>query len=239
LGIKLSGVIVIVGNYGCGKTEVSVNLAVYHKRSGIQVKIGDLDLVNPYFRTREAKQALSYLGIDVILPPNQFLQADLPILTPEIYGMIQCPGELSILDVGGDRVGATVLSALAHAFSNQDVYMFQVINPFRPFSNTINGCLTIKEQIETASRLTVCGLIGNANLIDETTPDIIYDGYSFVSRLSRESGLPLKFISAPVEMMSDIDNKSFNCPVLPIERQLVPPWKKANVLGPKNFVLHE
>jgi len=238
LGIKLSGVIVIVGNYGCGKTEISVNLAVYHKRSGIQVKIGDLDLVNPYFRTREAKKALSKLGIDVILPPNQFLQADLPILTPEIYGMIQSPGELSILDVGGDRVGATVLSALAHAFSNQDVQMFQVVNPFRPFSNTIEGCLTIQEQIENTSRLTICGLIGNANLIEETTPDIIDEGYTFVKKLARESDTPLKWITAPIELMADIENKNFDCPVLPIERQLVPPWKKANVLGPKNFVLH-
>jgi len=238
LGIKLSGVIVIVGNYGCGKTEVSVNLAVYHKRSGIQVKIGDLDLVNPYFRTREAKKALSNLGVDVILPPKQFLQADLPILTPEIYGIIQSPGELSILDVGGDRVGATVLSALAHAFTNQNAKMYQVINPFRPFSNTIDGCLTIREQIETASRLTVCGIIGNANLIDETTPDIINEGYRFVKELSQKSDTPLGWITAPIELMSEMDMNRFDCPVLPIERQLVPPWIKANVLGPKNFVLH-
>lgn len=238
MGIKLSGVIVIVGNYGCGKTEVSVNLAVYHKRSGIQVKIGDLDLVNPYFRTREAKQALFNLGIDVILPPKQFLQADLPILTPEIYGMIQSPGELSILDVGGDRVGATVLSALAHTFTNQNAQMYQVINPFRPFSNTIDGCLTIREQIETASRLTVCGMISNANLIEETTPDIIYEGYRFVKELSKKSDTPLKWITAPIELMSKMDMNRFDCPVLPIERQLVPPWIKANVLGPKNFVLH-
>ena len=238
MGIKLSGVNVIVGNYGCGKTEISVNLAVYHKRSGIQVKIGDLDLVNPYFRTREAKKALSRLGIDVILPPNQFLQADLPILTPEIYGMIQCPGELSILDVGGDRVGATVLSALAHAFSNQDVQVYQVVNPFRPFSNTVEGCLTIKEQIEKASRLTINGLIGNANLIEETTAEIIDEGYAFAKNFARKSNTPLKWITAPIELMKDIENKGFDCPVLPIERQLVPPWKKANVLGPKNFVLH-
>ena len=238
MGIKLSGVIVIVGNYGCGKTEVSVNLAVYHKRSGIQVKIGDLDLVNPYFRTREAKKALSNLGVDVILPPKQFLQADLPILTPEIYGIIQSPGELSILDVGGDRVGATVLSALAHAFTNQNAKMYQVINPFRPFSNTIDGCLTIREQIETASRLTVCGIIGNANLIDETTPDIINEGYRFVKELSQKSDTPLGWITAPIELMSEMDMNRFDCPVLPIERQLVPPWIKANVLGPKNFVLH-
>ena len=237
MNINPGGVNVIVGNYGCGKTEVSINLAVHQKRSGTQVKIGDLDLVNPYFRTREAKQALSNFGIDVILPSHQFLQADLPILTPEIYGLIQSPGELSILDVGGDRVGATVLSALAHAFSNQPVHMLQVINPFRPFSNTIDGCLIIRDQIEKASRLSVCGIIGNANLIDETTIETIDEGYEFVCRLCEEAQLPLKWITVPVDLIDQVDLNRYNCPVLPIERQLVPPWKKASVLGPKNFVL--
>jgi hypothetical protein len=238
LGIKLSGVIVIVGNYGSGKTEVSINLAVYRKRMGIQVKIGDLDLVNPYFRTREAKQALSNFGIDVVLPPVQFLQADLPILTPEISGMVQSPADLSILDVGGDHVGATVLSSLANAFSNQNVLMIQVVNPFRPFTNSIDGCLTIQKEIEKASRLTVKGIIGNANLIDETTPETIYEGYSFVKDLARQSNLPLICITAAIDIIDQLDTQQFDCPLLPIERQLVPPWKKPKSLGPKNFILH-
>ncbi|MDX1706963.1 MAG: cobalamin biosynthesis protein CbiA, partial [Desulfobacterales bacterium] len=69
--IELNGVVIIVGNYGSGKTEVAINLAVYHKRAGIDVRIADLDLVNPYFRTREAKDSLSKLGIDVVLPPDE------------------------------------------------------------------------------------------------------------------------------------------------------------------------
>ncbi|KPA17324.1 ATP-binding protein [Candidatus Magnetomorum sp. HK-1] len=238
LGIKLSGIIVIVGNYGSGKTEVSINLAVYNKRSGVQVQIGDLDLVNPYFRTREAKKVLSCLGIDVILPPGQFLQADLPILTPEISGMIKRPAELAILDVGGDHVGATVLSSLANAFLNQNVTMIQIVNPFRPFTNTIEGSMTICKEIEKASRLTVKGIIGNANFIDETSPETIYEGYDFVTRLSKTSNLPLMCITAPVEIIQQLDTQKIDCPILPIERQLVPPWLKPRTLGPKNFILH-
>ncbi|MBF0449371.1 MAG: cobalamin biosynthesis protein CbiA [Candidatus Magnetomorum sp.] len=238
MGIKLSGVIVIVGNYGSGKTEVSINLAVRQKRSGVHVKIGDLDLVNPYFRTREAKQALSNLEIDVILPPNQFLQADLPILTPAISGMIKNPGDLSILDVGGNGVGATVLSALANAFSSQDANMIQVVNPFRPFTNTLDGCQSIRKEIEIASRLKMKGIIGNANLIDETTPETIYEGYTFVSNYSKSCNLPLICITASVDIIDQLDIQQFACPILPIERQLVPPWKKPQVLGPKNFILH-
>ena len=116
MNINLNGLVVIVGNYGSGKTEVSINLAVYRKRAGLNVGIADLDIVNPYFRTREARNTLTDLGIKVILPPEQYLQADLPVLSPTIAGMIRDSADLLILDVGGDDAGAKVLSALADAF---------------------------------------------------------------------------------------------------------------------------
>ncbi len=178
--INLNGLVVIVGNYGSGKTEVSINLAVNRKRAGLDVGIADLDLVNPYFRTREARITLTDLGIKVILPPEQYLHADLPVLSPTIAGMIRDSGDLMILDVGGDDAGATVLSALADAFIGKKVHMLQVVNPLRPQTSTVSGCITMRNEIEKAARLTITGLIGNANLIDETSAEDIYSGYEFV-----------------------------------------------------------
>ncbi|MBW1822913.1 MAG: cobalamin biosynthesis protein CbiA, partial [Deltaproteobacteria bacterium] len=129
--IDLQGIVVIVGNYGSGKTEVSINLAVNKKRAGVDVSIADLDLVNPYFRTREARSQLSMLGIDMALPPNEYLQADLPILSPVVAGLIRNPVELTIIDAGGDDAGATVLAALADAFKGKSFQMLQVVNPMR------------------------------------------------------------------------------------------------------------
>jgi len=231
--IDLTGIVVIVGNYGSGKTEVSINLAVHRKRAGIEVRIADLDLVNPYFRTREAKAPLANLGIDVVLPPEQYLQADLPILSPLVAGMIRQPSELTLLDVGGDDVGATVLATLEDAFKDKSFSVLQVVNPLRPFTETIEGCLKIRAEIEQASRLSINGLVGNANLIDETTPDHIYNGYDFVKTLSEQSGLPLEFITFARELLPLIDVRRFSCPVLTIERQLVPPWQK-----PVEFAKH-
>ena len=225
--INLTGIVVVVGNYGSGKTEVSINLAVHRKQAGVDVRIGDLDLVNPYFRTREAKGPLSEMGIEVVLPPDQYLQADLPILSPLVAGMIRRPAELTLLDVGGDDVGATVLATLEDAFKNRPVRVLQVVNPLRPFTETIQGCLKVREEIEQAAKLAVNGIIGNANLIDETSADDIYDGYEFVKRLSEQSGLALEFITAARELLPCVDIRRFSCPVLPIERQLVPPWQKA------------
>jgi len=224
---KIKGIFIIVGNFGSGKTEVSINLAVNQKRAGVDVKIADLDLVNPYFRTREARKALAKLGIEVVVPEEKYLQADLPILSPVISGLIRQPSELTLIDAGGNDVGATVLAALADSFRNKRVHMLQVVNPFRPFTDTIESCLKMRDEIERASKMTINGIIGNANLIDETSVDDIYNGYDFVKRLSGETRLPLKFITAPVELLPDIDMGHFSCPVLPIERQLVPPWKKA------------
>jgi len=229
--IKLAGTIVIVGNYGSGKTEVSINLAINMKKAGLRVQIGDLDLVNPYFRTREVREPLSRLGIEMVLPPREYLQADLPILSPAIAGMIKTPGRLGILDVGGDDAGATVLASLADALKNREVRMLQVVNPFRPFTQDYEGCLKIRGEIEAAAKMKIDGIIGNANMIDVTRPkDIVY-GYHFVKGLADKIGLPLEFVTAGSEFLGNKDIRDFECPVLPIERQLVPPWKKAAMVS--------
>jgi hypothetical protein len=229
--INLTGIVVVVGNYGSGKTEVCINLAVHRKLDGIDVRIADLDLVNPYFRTREARGSLSELGIEVVLPPEQYLQADLPILSPQVAGMIRRPSELSLLDVGGDDVGATILATLEDELKEKPLRVLQVINPLRPFTETVEGCLKVRQQIEQASRLSIDGIIGNANLIDETTVNDIYDGYDFVNGLCESSGLPLEFITVSQQLLSIVDFRQFACPVLAIERQLVPPWQKPVPLG--------
>ena len=224
---QIKGIVVIVGNFGSGKTEVSINLAVSQKLAGVDVKIADLDLVNPYFRTREARKPLSELGIEVVLPDEKYLQADLPILSPAVAGLIRRPSDLTLIDVGGNDVGATVLAALADSFRNKQVHMLQVVNPLRPFTNTIESCLKIRNDIERASKMAINGIIGNANLIDETSVDDIYNGYDFMKALSIKGRLPLEFITASVELLPELDMGRFSCPVLSIERQLVPPWKKA------------
>ena len=225
--IILSGVVAIVGNYGSGKTEVSINLAVNRKRAGLDVRVADLDLVNPYFRTREARNQLEKLGIEVVLPQQEYLQADLPVLSPVIAGMIKNAAGLSLLDVGGDDAGAMVLAALADAFRGIPLHLLQVVNPLRPNTSTVEGCLIIRDEIERAAQLKITGLIGNANLIDETDIDTIYNGYKFVQSLSDRSSLPLEFITVARELLPAVELKRIGCPILPIARQLVPPWLKA------------
>jgi len=226
LQIQIEGIVVIVGNYGSGKTEVAINLAVHRRRAGVSVRLADLDLVNPYFRTREARDALGRLGIDVVLPPARYMHADLPILDPAVAGLIRQPAQLTILDAGGDDVGATVLASLHHVLAPARPQVLQVVNPMRPFTETHAGCQRIQREIEAAARLKVTGLVGNANLIDETVPAHIIEGYHFVKALAEEVGLPLVFVTAPAHLAAECGADDWICPLLPIERQLVPPWKR-------------
>ena len=227
LDIRVEGIVVIVGNYGSGKTEVAVNLAVRRKLDGVDVLLADLDLVNPYFRTREARSSLSDLGIEVILPPLEYLNADLPILSPKVGGLIKNPAALTILDAGGDGVGAMVLGALGDMFKGRQVEMLQVINPFRPFTADVNGCLAMRDRIEAASRLKITGLIGNAHFLEDTGVDDIMEGYELVAAVSEASDLPLAFITAALNLIPELEKKRLACPILPIKRQLIPPWKVA------------
>ena len=225
--IDYNDVVIIVGNYGSGKTEIAINLAVDQKKLGKRVKVADLDLVNPYFRTREARSQLLEADIEVVLPPSQYMVADLPILSPKVAALIKEKNQLAILDAGGNDVGATVLGALAEPLKDRPVKMFQVINPFRPYTDTIAGCLKIRHEIEHASKLPMSGIISNANLMDETQASHILEGYSFAKTFARESGLPLEFLTVAEGLRPKLKIKQFSCPVLTIRRQLVPPWKMA------------
>ena len=224
--IDLKGLIIIVGNYGSGKTETAVNLAFNRRAAGVHVSMADLDLVNPYFRTREARQILFEKGIKVVLPEEKYMSADLPILAPQVAGLIRNPTELTILDAGGDDVGSIVLSALADSLKDKQINLIQVVNPLRPFTDTVEGCMRIQEQIEYSSKLKITGLVSNANLMDETTPDIIYKGYDLIQELSEKTGIGVEFITAHEKFLPELDSSRFKIPVLPILRWLVPPWKR-------------
>lgn len=225
----LSGIVIIVGNYGSGKTEVAVNLAIRQHQMGISVRIADLDLVNPYFRTREARNTLTAMGIDVIVPPEHLMQADLPILMPQVAGALRSPGELTIIDVGGDDAGVTVLSSLANIFLDnpKPTLLLQVVNPFRPNTQSVEGCLKMCRAIEARARMSVDKWVGNAHLLEETTIEHVYQGDAFMTLLNEAGDPTVEFITAPYSLFDQLDSTRLNWPVLPIHRQLVPPWKKA------------
>ena len=223
--------ILFTGNYGSGKTEVAVNYASWMAREGLKVQIADLDLVNPYFRCREATKPLEALGINVVAPAGDYHSADLPILLPQVRGLVDHPDDFSILDVGGDNVGATVLAALTPAFEKSGYEMIFVVNRNRPFTDTVEGCLQIISEIETASRLKVTAIAGNTHLMDETTPETVKSGAKFTRDVAKALNLPVLFLAIEHRVLKSLNKKSIPFPILPIERLLLPPWRQKELMA--------
>jgi hypothetical protein len=222
-----SGLMMIVGNYGSGKTEVAVNLAIQEKKSGADVLLADLDIVNPYFRCREAQDLMRAHGVKVVMPPGSQQYADLPIIVPEIKGMLesdQRPNQFSLFDVGGDPVGATLLSSFNNILANRSYSLLQVINARRPFTDTVEGCIEMKNGIETSSRLNVSGFIINTHLVTETTPDVILEGYELGRKVSKKTGLPIEFVTAMGELADTPEVMAIPEPIFRLERIMLPPW---------------
>ena len=217
-------VILIVGNYGSGKTEVAVNLAIKLRERG-PTAIADLDIVNPYFRCREARAEMEKVGIRVINPDGERQSADLPIILPEVRGALQKSEGALIFDVGGDDVGARVLSSLRDVFEDGRYSMLQVLNAKRPFTEDVQGCMKIRDEIEAASRLSVTGLISNTHLQDETDVAAIRDGLSLAGEMKAAADLPIEFVTANESLRGEFDAEAAGCPVLWIERRMLPPRK--------------
>jgi len=215
--------ILVVGNYGSGKTEVSVHLALEMSERG-PVTIVDLDIVNPYFRCREAREEMEAKGIRVIYPQGEYHSADLPILLPEVKGAVSDDTRLTIFDVGGDDVGARVLSSIAEVIEKRPHRMLQVVNQRRPFTGDVAGCLKIKDEIEEASRLRVTGLISNTHLMEETDAETVREGLDLAAQVAVAAGISFDFATV-TERLCDEIREVTDIPLLPLLRRMLPPWK--------------
>lgn len=216
----------VVGNYGSGKTEVAVNLAI-RLAADQPVTIVDLDLVNPYFRSREAQRLMEAHGIRVVVPPGDQAYADLPIILPEIQGMLHPPeGWTTVFDVGGDDVGARALAAFRPALGDAPYQLWQVVNSKRPFTSTVDGCLRMQASIERASRLAVTGLLANSHLIQDTTPETVVEGWRLARDLSAETNQPVRCVAVMDDVCANgADSlEEVEAPLLRMQRYMLPPW---------------
>ncbi len=229
--LPLERVAIITGNYGSGKTEVAVNWTMHMARAGVTgLALADLDVVNPYFRCRGAAEPLAAEGVRVIAPPGEQFHADLPIILPEIKGLLLRTDGTAVLDVGGDDAGARVLRSFAGSFGPHE--LLQVVNAFRPFTDTVEGCLRIQDEIAAASGLRATGIVANGHLLDETTVDTVLRGAELAAEVAARCGLVLRFVTAPRALAADVAGR-VGAPVLPLDRWLVRPWEcRPRAVGP-------
>jgi hypothetical protein len=228
-------ILIIVGGYGSGKSEVSVNLArTLVARQTDPVAIADLDIVNPYFRSREAEKALEHMGVHTINPKGGHYYADLPIILPEIKGSVQRHDGTVILDVGGDDVGARILSSLGKSFEPGTFELLLVHNANRPFTADVDGTLDVMAKIEAACKLGFTGIVSNTHLLEQTDSKTVLDGLEKAKEVAGRRGLPVVFLSATKDVLKKIDARRLTVPVLELERNLLKPWERPK-LGKDQF----
>lgn len=189
------------------------------------VSIADLDIVNPYFRSREAAKRLAAFGVKSLIPAGAHAYADLPIIIPDIRSEIEEGVGKLILDVGGDDVGARVLSSVAEAFKPGSYEMLLVLNARRPFTSDVDSSLRLMAEIEASSRLRFTGIISNTHLMQDTTREIVLEGLALARRVSQRASLPVTFVSAVAAIAAQLDPAEVALPLLVLDRALVKPWE--------------
>ena len=189
-------VTIFAGHYGSGKTNIAVNFAKELKKSGKAVALADLDIVNPYFRSKDSENELKEAGIDLICSEFASTNVDIPALPFTINRIINDKNTYAVLDIGGDDAGSVVLGRLANGIRNEDNYeMIFVVNFFRPITRTAEDALEIMREIEVVSSLKFTAIVNNSNLGQLTTKEDINSTEKEVKKLCKITSLPLLFTS--------------------------------------------
>ncbi|MCL2882274.1 MAG: ParA family protein [Coriobacteriia bacterium] len=229
---------VIVGHYGVGKTNLSLNLAIDLAATSQQVMLVDLDVVNPYFRSSDHKESLATDQVELIAPTFAGTTLDTPALPPEIAAAFQHVGPV-IFDVGGDDVGATALGVyhdqLQRFAEAGELAFYYVVNRNRNLTETAHDAVSVAREIEATTRLALTGVINNSHLVDETDLSTIAHGYRFAREAAAEMELPLVATTLPITLTPaaqaapEFIEASEDAAFYPVTRLVLPPWEQ-NVL---------
>ena len=185
----------VIGHYGSGKTEFSINYAVKLAEMGKKVALGDLDVVNLYFRSREKKELLEEKGIRVIASSINASAVDIPAISAEIVVPMQDKSYEGIIDVGGDPAGARILGMYKEYLVEGQYDMFFVLNANRPETQTVEKAMEYLRKIEDTARAKVTGIVNNTHMLKSTTVEDALKGQKLAEELSNKVGIPIKYIS--------------------------------------------
>lgn len=192
---------VFSGHYGSGKTNVALSVALGLARSGQSVTVADLDIVNPYFRTKDSARELEKAGIELICSDYANTNVDIPALPQSMYAITDDRSRKVVVDLGGDDRGALALGRLAPAILEEnDFDLFAVINMFRPLTKTAEETVGVMKEIEEASGLRFTGLVNNSNLGEETTPETVLSSLPYAEETARLTGLPIVMTTVEKEL---------------------------------------
>ncbi len=234
---QLKRVTALIGPYGSGKSELSLALALQGVRSlGDQASgrifLCDMDVLKPYFRSRELGMKMTEEGVQVVAPAGALANSDLPIMAPEVRGAVERSDAIVLLDVGGDPVGARALGSIADVVSVADHDLLLVLNRYRPFMESTERVLAQIAQIEGAATMKVTGIISNTNLLEETTKGDVEWGLELAREVSASLSIPIRLLAVPEGLAADFASPGLP-PVVAIRRRVLPDFLGGVILAPR------
>ena len=216
--MKVKRITLFAGHYGSGKTNIALNYARMLKRSGEKVVIADLDIVNPYFRTKDSAAALQAEGIDLVVSDFANSNVDFPAMPKEIYGLVAERGQKIVMDIGGDDRGALALGRYVPDIRAEDDYeMLAVVNAARPLTQTAADAVEVLREIEAACQLPFTGIVNNTNLGQQTIATTVLESVPYANEVAARMGVPVRFTCATAAIARELEGKIEN--LLPLEIQ--------------------
>ena len=210
------------GHYGSGKTNVAVNLALTEKKNHARVSIADLDIVNPYFRSKDSSAELEAAGVRLICSEYANTNVDIPALPQEMYAVTDDKDLRVLIDGGGDDRGALALGRLAPAILAENNYeMLMVINCYRPLTRDAASTLEIMNEILAACRIPFTGIVNNSNLGRETTAKDVLSSLPYAEEVARLSGLPVVMTAFDESLCAELLDKVPHPFPLSLQKKLV------------------
>ncbi len=209
------------GHYGSGKTNIALNYALNMKCDGKSVVIADLDIVNPYFRTKDSERELNEAGIKLISSSFASSNVDLPALPQEIYSIVDDKSDYAVMDIGGDDRGAYALGRYADSIVRENNYeMFMVINMYRPLTRDVESTREVMQEIETACSMKFTAIVNNSNIGEETTAQDVLDSMSYADKVAEASGLPLRLTTVDEKLYNELHEKIENLMPLTLQDKI-------------------
>lgn len=205
---------IIIGAYGSGKSEISVNLALRMRRENPSDKVllADLDIVNPFYRSSDANKVLQDNDIRLISPMYANSNVDAPVLSGEVYVIFDDDSYRGVFDIGGEDMGATILGSMKTRLDNTDAELLMAVNTRRPFTSNADEIIIMASELQEASKMKITGFINNTNILEQTTPSDILEGEKILLEVSDRTGIPLVMTTIMDGVMTEDELKQIKAP---------------------------
>lgn len=199
---------ILCGHYGSGKTNIAVNMALDLRDQRDNVAIADLDIVNPYFRSKDSEDEFREKNIRLICSDFASSNVDLPSMPADLYAITDDRDMSVIMDIGGDDRGAYALGRLRDAIlAENDYEMLMVINKFRPLTPDAPSTIEVMREIEWACGIPFTGVINNSNLAGETEAEDVLGSMEYAEEVCELSGLPLVLTTVEERLYDELKDK--------------------------------